>query len=90
MRMTMLCCALALAGCSTRPVYVDRVVEVKVPVHSPCMGTRPTDVTPLREQYSREEWDSLSTDQRANLIAAQALGRKLFGEQLADAAIGCQ
>ncbi len=82
--------ACLLAGCATKTVYVDRVVEVKVPVAAPCMGQRPTDEVALRDQIGREQWDALSTDQRANLLAAQALARKVYGDKLTDAAAGCK
>ena len=82
---------LGLAACTKdRPVINDRPIEVRVPVAAPCMGTRPADLKALRDTIGRDEWDALSTDQRANLIAAQALARKLYGEQAADAAAGCK
>lgn len=40
--------ALALTGCACDPVYVDRPVEVKVPVPVPCVETVPAEpVWPL-------------------------------------------
>jgi hypothetical protein len=81
--------ALALAGCATKTVYVDRVVEVKVPVVTPCKGTEPDPVVMLRESMGREQWDSLTTDQREALLAAQALAWRTFGWQATDAAAGC-
>ncbi len=83
--------ALSLTGCTKeRIVYRDRVVEKKVPVTVPCMGTAPDPVTALRETYGRDEWDALSTDQRANLIAANALAWRIFGWQATDQSAGCQ
>lgn len=84
--------ALALAGCAVdpEPVIQTRVVETKVPVTVPCMGERPGPITALIDSIPRDEWDALTTDRRANLLAAQALERKLYGEKLADAAAGCR
>lgn len=84
--------ALALAACAgkSEPVIVERPVEVRVPVSVPCMGERPATITALIDKMPRTEWDALPTDLRANLLAAQALERKLYGERLADAAAGCR
>lgn len=82
--------AALLTGCQTRTVIKEVPIEVKVPVAMPCMGARPGDVTALRETMSREEWDSLTTDQRENLMAAQALARKIYGDRLTDASAGCR
>jgi hypothetical protein len=84
--------ALALAGCAGKPepIIVDRIVEVKVPVTVPCLGERPGAVTALIDSLSRDEWAALTTDQRANLLAAQALERKIYGDKLTDASAGCR
>jgi len=79
----------ALTGCSAKTVYVDRIVEVKVPVTVPCKSDEPDPITMLRETMTREEWDALTTDQRANLLAAQSLAWRTFGWQATDAAAGC-
>lgn len=81
--------ALALAGC-TRTVTKEVVIEVKVPVTVPCMGEHPASVTALIESLSRDEWDAMTTDQRANLLAAQAIERKVYGDTLTDASAGCR
>jgi hypothetical protein len=81
--------AAALAGCSTKTVYVDRIIEVKVPVTVPCKQGEPDPITMLRETMAREEWEALTTDQRANLLAAQSLAWRTFGWQATDAAAGC-
>ena len=81
--------ALLIAGC-TRTVYVDRVVEVKVPVAAECLGEVPDQVAALRDTIGREHWDSLTTDQRANLVAAQGLDRKVYGDKVTIAAAGCR
>lgn len=83
---------LALAACAGKPepVIETRTVEVKVPVTVPCMGQRPGPVEALIDKLPRAEWDALSTDQRAHLLAAQALERKLYGERVTDAAAGCR
>lgn len=83
---------LALAACvgKQESVVETRTVEVKVPVTVPCMAERPATVTALIDSIPRADWDALPTDVRANLLAAQALERKLYGEKLADAAAGCR
>jgi hypothetical protein len=81
--------ALSLAGC-TRTITKEVPVEVRVPVTVPCMGDRPGAVTALIDSLSRDEWNALTTDQRANLLAAQALERKIYGDRLTDAAAGCR
>lgn len=81
--------AFATTGC-TRTVYEEKVVEVKVPVAAPCVVDRPAEPISLRDTLSREEWDSLTTDQRENLMAAQALLRKVYGDRLTVATAGCR
>jgi len=81
---------LALAGC-TRTVTVTKEVpvEVRVPVAVACVLERPDEVVPLRYKIAREQWEALSTDQRENLLQAQALDRKAFGDKLFVATAGC-
>lgn len=81
-----------LAACAgdPEPVIETRTVEVRVPVTVPCIGERPAPITALIDSIPRDEWDALPTDTRANLLAAQALERKLYGERLSDAAAGCR
>lgn len=81
--------ALSLTGC-TRTIIKEVPVEVKVPVTVPCMGERPATVDALRDSLTREEWDLLTTDQRENLLAAQALAHMIFGNRLTDASAGCR
>lgn len=84
--------ALALTSCAgkSEPVIETRTVEVRVPVTVPCMGERPATITALIDSIPRAEWDAMPTDTRANLLAAQALERKLYGERLSDASAGCR
>lgn len=89
MKNLILLLALALCAC-TKTVYVDRVVEVKVPVSAPCMGDRPPPVVPLRDLFTQEEWQALSTDQRDALVGAQALAHQIFGQRATAAAAGCR
>lgn len=93
-RFVLLCLALAgavaLAGCAPKTIYVDRPVEVRVPVTVPCMAERPAEVVSLRDTLTREEWDALTTDQRENLMGAQALLRKIYGDRLTAASAGCR
>lgn len=88
--MRVLLLALLLGGCATTRTVIKEVpVEVRIPVSAPCMGQRPDPVSGLRESLTRQEWDSLSTDQRENLLGAQALLHKIYGERATIAAAGC-
>lgn len=87
---TVFAVAAMLSACQTRTVVKEVPIEVKVPVAAPCMGQRPEPVEALRDSLSREEWDALTTDQRENLVAAQALLRKIYGDRLTDASAGCR
>jgi hypothetical protein len=87
--LTLIGAALVLSGCGGT-VIEERIVEVKVPVTVPCMAPRPGAVTALLDSLSRAEWDALTTDQRANLLAAQAMERKIYGDRLTDASAGCR
>jgi hypothetical protein len=84
--------AVSLPGCAAKqiPVTVEKVVESKVPVSSPCVVNRPDAVTALRDKMTRQEWDSLTTDQREKLLGAQALDRKAYGDKLDVATAGCR
>lgn len=83
-----------LSACATtgqEDVIIREVpIEVKVPVIVPCVGNKPEAVVPLRDQVSRQEWSMMNTSQREALLAIQAENRKLYGEQLDDATIGCK
>lgn len=81
---------LVLAGCQTRTVIKEVPVEVKVPVTVPCMGLRPDLVEPLNSTITPDEWEALSTDQRAALLAAQSLAWKILSWQALDASAGCR
>lgn len=82
--------SVALTGCAKEIVYKDRIVEVKVPVTVPCKTGEPDPVVALRESIGREQWDALTTDQRENLLAAQALAWRVFGWQKSDTTAGCR
>lgn len=80
---------LVLTGCTT-PVIKDRIVEIKTPVSVPCVrDSRPSEVQPLNKKIARQDWDALTTDQRENLILAQAAERKAYGDELYVATSGC-
>ncbi len=80
----------ALVGCASNPVIEEKFIEVKVPVSVPCVnGERPTEVVPIKEQYTREEWDAMTTDQREKLLVANGLVRKSYGDKLYVATAGC-
>lgn len=90
MRVPILLAPFALAACASGPVIEEKFIEVKVPVSVPCvLGERPTEVVPLKEQLTREEWDAMSTDQREKLLLANGLVRKTYGNKLYVATAGC-
>lgn len=80
-----------LMACAPKTVQVIKEVpvEVKVPVHAPCVVNRPTPPAPLRDKILPEEWRALTTDQRENLLAAQGLGRKAYQDRLEVSTAGC-
>lgn len=77
----------ALCACSRGAVVVSKPpVVVKVPVAISCVsGARPEPVASLASQHP--EWGGYSVKQKAELVAAQALRHKSYGEGL-DAATG--
>jgi len=80
---------LVLAACATP--NVDEGTIVKVPVSVPCLsGDRPEEIKALKETMTREEWDSLTTDQREKLLLANAAERKAYGDSLYVTTAGCQ
>lgn len=85
--------AVVLGGCSTTrelPIVRDRVSEVRVAVAAPCrQGERPTEPVSLRDRFTNEEWQAMTTDQRENLVSAQGLDRKVYGDRLAVNTAGC-
>jgi len=81
--------ALTLSSCASTPVIKEVIQTVNVPVLVECLGGLPPDVRPLKELYNEEQWNRLTTDQRNNIIIAQALDRKVYGEQMASASAGC-
>ena len=80
---------LGLLSCTTQPVIKEVIQTVNVPVRVECLGEVPQEVTPLKEVYTREQWDQLTTDQRNNIIIAQGLDRRAYGERMAAASAGC-
>ena len=82
--------AACLVGCSNPTVVKDRVQTVKVPVSTPCvLGQRPPEIIPLQDQYTRDQWNALTTDQREKLIVAQGLRRKAYSDELNVATSAC-
>jgi len=77
-----------LTGCAST-VVKEVPVTVKVPVTAPCVKNKPVEVTALREQYTKERWASLTTDQRQALIVSQGLDRKAFGDKAMIVVAGC-
>lgn len=93
MKLALIILPLLAAGCVRtihEPVVKDNPVEVKVAVSAPCMGERPGEPVALRDRVKRADWDALTTDQREAHIGDQALGRKVYGDQLTVAAAGCK
>jgi hypothetical protein len=78
----------ALAGCSSGAVVVDRPTTVSVPVTVPCVsGARPDVVASLKSQHP--DWAGYTVKQKAELVAAQALRHKSYGEGLNGATGAC-
>lgn len=82
--------AVALTGCS-QTVVEYRDVIVKVPVATPCIpdGARPTAVTPVQETVPREQWDSMSTDQRQAKLLANGVRRVAYEHEAEIVLIAC-
>lgn len=81
---------LLLTACKTPTVIEERIVEVNKPVTVPCVvGERPEEVSPLNKQFTKEQWDALTTDQREKLIAANAMARKAYGDLVFSITVGC-
>jgi hypothetical protein len=81
--------ALALAGCSSGAVVVDRPTTVSVPVTVPCVsGARPDAVESLKAKHP--DWQGYSIKQKAELVAAQALRHKSYGEGLNGVTGACR
>lgn len=79
---------LALAGCGGTVVQ-DRPTVVKVPVTVACVsGARPDPVESLKAQHP--DWASYTPKQKAELVAAQALRHKNYGQELNSATGACQ
>lgn len=79
----------ALCACSRGAVVVDRPVTVKVPVSVPCLaGARPEPVASLQSQHP--EWNGYSVKQKAELVSAQALKLKSYGEALNASTGACK
>lgn len=92
MRLLVLPALLLIAACAGQPktVIKEVPVEVRVPVRMPCMREEPEPVVPLRDNLTREEWDALTTDQRMNLVASQAIHWMLYGLESDVASAGCR
>ena len=92
MKLQAACLALLLAGCATPKTVIKEVpVEIKVPVTVPCLsGERPAEPTPLSQQFTREQWDYLSLEERQAKTLAQALEWKAFGIKLNSVTAGCR
>lgn len=80
--------AVALAGCSSNPVYQDRPVTVKVPVTVPCTTPRPVQPVPIKEKTP--DWNSLDVRQKAAHVGKQGLEWQTYGQELNAATAACQ
>jgi len=78
-----------LLGACTSTVVRDVPTTVKVPVTVACVKDKPVEIVPLRDRFTAQEWEALSTDQREKMIVAQGLNRKAFGDELTVATAGC-
>lgn len=80
---------LALCGCARGAVVVDRPITVKVPVAVPCVaGVRPDPVSALKSRHP--DWAGYSVKQKAELVSAQALRHKSYGQALGASTGACQ
>ena len=78
----------ALSACGGTIVQ-ERPVTVKVPVTVPCVsGERPAPVSSLKTTHP--DWGTLSVKQKAELVAAQALRHKSFGDAESAATSACR
>lgn len=78
----------ALAGCGGTVVQ-DRPTVVRIAVTVPCVsGERPAAVISLKEQYPN--WQDKTPKQKAELVAAQALKRKTYGQEINNATSACK
>ncbi len=80
--------ALLTAGC-TSTVTRDVPTTVKVPVTVPCVKDKPVEVQALRDRMTREEWASLTTDQRQSLLLGQGFDHKAYGDKSKVVIAGC-
>lgn len=79
---------LLLTGCG-ETVVQDRPTVVKVPVTVPCVsGERPAIVESLKAQHP--DWASYTPKQKAELVAAQALRHKSYGQEIDAATSACK
>lgn len=91
MRILIVAAALLLAGCVHKvPVkeIETKIVERPVPVE--CVDTRPDRVTPIKERYSREEWDAMTTDQRDALLHGNNARRLIYENEAEVIITGCE
>jgi hypothetical protein len=85
---------LTLMGCGSTPPKSAGTdpVTVAVPVAVGCVDSngRPAPPPPLKQRYTREQWDSLAPGARANAVAAQAGERMNFEDRDRAATSACR
>lgn len=73
-RFVLISAVLALAACSSPTVVKEKIIHVNVPVVVPCkVAEDPPTVRSLKEEFSAEQWASLTPQQKAALVARQGL-----------------
>ncbi len=81
--------ALLLSGCAGTVVQ-EKPVNVLTPVTVPCVSpARPAEVKPLRSKMTKEQWNALDVKQRQDLLLAQGMDRKAYGDSLFVSTAGC-
>ena len=82
-----------LAGCDgqNKPPPATNSDAVGYAIDTPCKsGEDPTEVVPLNQQYTADQWQSLSHKQKATLISSQGLKHQTYGQDLKGQTKGCR
>lgn len=91
----LLAASLLLSACARPTPDKEPRVQfetVLVPVATGCIaeGGRPTEVKPLKEQMSREQWGALAPGAKASSVQAQVGDRLNYEDALEAATSGCK
>jgi hypothetical protein len=81
--------ALLLGGCAGTVVQ-EKPVTVLTPVTVPCVSpARPDETKALKLKMTKKQWDALDVKQRQDLLLAQGMDRKAYGDKLYVSTAGC-